>query len=373
MPWHPASAPPSLPAAPTGRRSLWLAYAGLCLLCWGLYAMAGTDWQRGGWRLWEGAYEATLNLAAPMAMGLLALPWVGWLQARPRSAAQRLGWHVLGATAFVLLWLGLETSLAWALFGAEHASALLEQRVLWRAVWGVFVYLALVFGFGGALHARRARQVEVAAAVSAAQAEAALVRAELAAIHGKLNPHFLFNTLNSLLMLTRRDPAAAEDALLRFARMMRHVLDGNRANQERVALRDELDFVRDYLALESLRLGPRLRVQWAVEDAVLGDTLPPLTLQPLVENAVLHGLAPQLGGGELHIHAVREGEALRLVVRDDGAGCAWPPSAPAPGRGVGLSALQRRFELDYEGQARLQVRSAPGQGFEVQLLIPQAA
>ena len=361
------SSTPNPATAPQGERGLWWAYGGLCLLCWGLYAMAGTDWQRGGWRLWEGAYEATLNLVTPMLLGLLALPWVRWLQRQPRRGVQRLALHVIGAASFSLLWLLLEFSLAWLLFGGAHASALLEQRVLWRAVWGVFVYLALVFGFGGALHARRAQQV----AVSAARAEAALVRAELAAINGKLNPHFLFNTLNSLLMLTRRDPAAAEDALLRFARMMRHVLDSTRASHYRVSLADELDFVRDYLALEGLRLGPRLRVQWAVDDAVLGDTLPPLTLQPLVENAVQHGLSPQLGGGELQIRAEREGAALCLVVRDDGAGSDWPPPQPAPGRGVGLSALQRRFELDYEGRARLHILSAPGKGFEVRVLIPQ--
>ena len=102
------------------------------------------------------------------------------------------------------------------------------------------MYLALCFGFGGALHARRAQQV----AVSSARAEAALVRAELAAINGKLNPHFLFNTLNSLLMLTRRDAAAAEDALLGFSRMLRHVLDSTRAGQDRIGLRQELDWRR---------------------------------------------------------------------------------------------------------------------------------
>lgn len=353
--------------AAEGSRSLWLTYAGLCVLCWGLYAMAGTDWQRGGWRLWEGVYEATLNLFAPMAAGLLALPWVRWLQSRRRTPVLQLGLHSLGVVSFIALWLVLETTLAWALFGSDHARALLEQRVLWRAVWGVFVYLALVFGFGGALHARRAQQ----AAVSAARTEAALVRAELAAINGKLNPHFLFNTLNSLLMLTRRDAAAAEDALLRFARMMRHVLDSTRASQDRVGLRQELDFVRDYLALEGLRLGPRLRVRWQLDETVLDDAIPPLTLQPLVENAVQHGLAPQVDGGELLIVAERQGELLRLLVRDDGAGCSWPPASASSGRGVGLSALQRRFELDYEGRARLTVRTAVGAGFEVEVLIPQ--
>jgi hypothetical protein len=351
----------------SGQRSLWVTYAGLCVLCWGLYAMAGTDWQRGGWRVWEGVYEATLNLSAPMLAGLLTLPWVRWLHSMRPAPLLLAGLHVLGAATFIVLWLALELGLAWALFGGDHARALLEQRVLWRAVWGVFVYLALIFGFGGALHARRAQQ----AAVSAARAEAALVRAELAAINGKLNPHFLFNTLNSLLMLTRRDPAAAEDALLRFARMMRHVLDSTRASHDRIALRQELDFVRDYLALEGLRLGDRLRVRWELDEAVLDDAIPPLTLQPLVENAVQHGLAPQVGGGELLVLAERQGELLRLVVRDDGAGCTWPAVPSGPGRGVGLSALQRRFALDYDGRARLNVRTAIGAGFEVEVLIPQ--
>lgn len=357
------------PLADTGRAGarLWWGYAGLCLLCWGLYTMAGTEWQRGAWRLWEGVYEATLNLGAPMLLGPLAWPWVRALQRRERPPAQMLAWHALGAASLVLGWLVLEMGAAWCLFGAAHAQALLEQRVLWRTVWGVVLYVALVFGFGGVLHARRARQ----AAVSAAEAEAALVRAELAAVNGKLNPHFLFNTLNTLLMLTRRDAAAAEDTLLRFARMMRHVLDGNRSPQGRVTLREELDFVRDHLALEALRLGPRLQVDWAVDEAVLDDTLPPLTLQPLVENAVTHGVAPQVDGGRVTISARRDGTALQLVVADNGPGCVWPAPAGAAGRGVGLSALQRRFELDYAARAELQVRSAPGQGFEVRLRIPQ--
>jgi LytS/YehU family sensor histidine kinase len=232
--------------------------------------------------------------------------------------------------------------------------------------------VALVLGFGGALDTRSAQR----AALGAARAEAALVRAELSAISGKLNPHFLFNTLNSLLMLTRRDAAAAEQALLCFSRLMRYVLDTRRGAADRVALRDEIDFVRDYLALESLRLGPRLRVDWQIDPATLDDPIPPLSLQPLVENCIVHGLAPQLAGGTVRIQAQRlsSPEALALRVDDDGAGCPWPPPPAQQQRGgVGLSALRRRFELDFDGQARLTVRSAPGAGFQVEILIPQAS
>ena len=361
-------------AAPAGRRGLLAGYGGLCALCWLLYAVAGTDWQRGTERFWDGAYEATWNLGPPILLGLAALPWASSLQRSAPARLAALAWHTLGALVFIAAWQATQLLAALYFFGAAHASATFEQRVLWQAVWGVFVYLALMAGFGGSLHAQRAQT----AALAAARAEAALVRAELAAISGKLNPHFLFNTLNSLLLLTRKDPAAAEQGLLRFAGMMRYVLDSSRGAGDRVPLRDELAFVRDCLALEALRLGPRLRVQWDIDPAVEDDEIPPLTLQPLVENAIVHGIAPQLGGGLLTLQAHREGRALRLRVQDDGAGCAWPPAAIAgsgsgsgAGGGVGLSALQRRFELDYDGSARLSVRSAPGAGFAVEILIPQ--
>ena len=132
------------------------------------------------------------------------------------------------------------------------------------------------------------------------------MKAELAAISGKLNPHFLFNTLNSLRLLIAKDPQAAEQSMLCFSRMMRYVLDTQRAAQDRVRLGDELDFVRDYLALEALRLGPRLRVNWQIDPATLDNAVPPLTLQPLVENSVNHGIAPRVQGGTVHIQSRHE-------------------------------------------------------------------
>jgi len=364
---------PSTPGAASDR-DLWLAYAGLCLLCWALYVMAGTEWQRGGRNLWRGLYDATWNMGPPIVLGIAGLPWARWLRRREWATVQRLGLHVVAALAFTAVWQAADYATSSWLYGAEHANAMLQSTILWQAMWGALAYVALMLHFGGALHARRANE----AALSAARAEAALVRAELAAINGKLNPHFLFNTLNTLLMLTRRDPAAAEQALLRFSRMMRYVLDTTRGSADRVTLQEEIDFVRDYLELEALRLGPRLKVDWQIDPATVNDPIPPLTLQPLVENSVLHGIAPQLAGGTVTIQSrrVAEPEALALQVLDDGAGCVWPlpetAKDPKAG-GVGLSALRRRFELDFDGRARMSVRSAPGAGFQVDILIPQAA
>lgn len=357
-----------MPVLSATRRSVWLPYLGLCFLGWMLYAVAGTDLQRGEWRAWAALYEATWNLGPPMLLGVALHPWARWLATLRCSLLPRLGLHVVAALAFLAAWHALDFGLALGLYGADHAMATLQQGLLWRSAWAVFLYIALFLGFAGVIDARRARD----AAMSAAQAESALVRAELAAITGKLNPHFLFNTLNSIAFLVRKDARAAEQALQSFSRMMRYLLDAKRDVTDRVALRDELDFVRDYLELESLRLGARLTVQWDVDDGVLNHPIPPLTLQPLVENSIVHGVAPRVEGGKVRVSAQQQMQpaGLRLTVSDDGRGCEWPASAP-PGRaGVGLSALQRRFEVDYGGRAHLHVHSAPGAGFHVEIFIP---
>ena len=112
-------------------------------------------------------------------------------------------------------------------------------------------------------------------------------------------------------------------------------------------------------------------MDWQIDPATVHDPIPPLTLQPLVENSIVHGIAPRVEGGTVRIGAQRRGDALELQVSDDGAGCNWPP-AKAAAPGVGLSALRRRFELDFGGHARMNVASAPGQGFAVHIHIPGA-
>jgi len=362
----------STPPMAGSERPLWFAYAGACLLAWLLYVLAGAEFQRGLWQLWEAVYQATLSLWPPMLLGLAVYPWVRTLQRQDFSSAATLALHAAAALVFGALWQVFEFTTSWLLFGVEHASAVLVQTLLWRAIWGLFVYAAIATGFTAVLQTRRAR----AAALAAAQAESSLARAELAAISGKLNPHFLFNTLNSLIALTRKDAQAAEAALLRFAGMLRYVLDSKRSTADRVALADEVEFVRDYLALESLRLGPRLQVDWQLDPATLHDEIPPLTLQPLVENSVLHGVAPRREGGRISIRSSRNAlnQGLDLCVEDNGPGCdpaTLDDAGAGARRGIGLAALKRRFALDYEGRARLRVHTASGAGFRVDLWIPQ--
>ncbi|MBW8843700.1 MAG: histidine kinase [Burkholderiales bacterium] len=352
-------------------RRLWLSYAGGCTLAWCLFVLAGSEFDRGLDPFWLAVYQATTMLWAPMLLGIAVWPLVRRLQAADAGPAATAPAHVLAALGFAALWQAGEFAVNALLFGADHAGAVLLAGLLWRSVWGVVVYATIATAFTAVLQSRAARS----AAVAAAQAESALAKAELSAISGKLNPHFLFNTLNSLIALTRKDPAAAEAALLKFASMLRYVLDTKRGAEDRVMLSDEIDFLRDYLALEALRLGSRLRVDWQLEERVMADELPPLTLQPLVENSILHAVAPRKGGGRVTITARRNAlnHGLDLAVADDGPGCEPEALEPKPGqrRGIGLSALKKRFALDYDGQARLRIHTAPGAGFRVDLFIPQ--
>lgn len=364
----------SLDPRPPHRRSnrrLWLAYAGCCALAWCLYVLAGSEFDRGLDPFWLAVYQATTTLWAPMLLGVAVWPVARRLHAADNGTAATALAHGMAAFSFSALWQAGEFAVNAVLFGTDHAGAVLVAGLLWRSVWGLVVYAAIATAFTAVLQARAAR----AAAVHAAQAESALAKAELSAISGKLNPHFLFNTLNSLIALTRKDAAQAEAALLRFSTMLRYVLDTKRGAEDRVMLSDEIDFLRDYLALEALRLGPRLRVDWDLEERVLADELPPLTLQPLVENAILHAVAGRKGGGTVTITARRNGlnHGLDLAVADDGPGCDPAALEPQPGqrRGVGLAALRKRFALDYDGQARLRIHTAPGAGFRVDLFIPQ--
>ncbi|KFN48983.1 sensor histidine kinase [Arenimonas composti] len=194
-------------------------------------------------------------------------------------------------------------------------------------------------------------------------AEAQLAQARLAALRLQLQPHFLFNTLNALAELVHVDPARAEAMLLRLSGLLRRALDDG--ERQRVSLREELDFLDDYLAIQHDLFGDRLRVERAIEPAALNVAVPPMLLQPLVENALRHGLAPRPAGGTLRLAATVVGARLHLVVADDGAG-ATPPLR----EGVGLANTRARLASEYGDRAGLTVATAPGGGFRLDLVLP---
>ena len=194
--------------------------------------------------------------------------------------------------------------------------------------------------------------------------------AELAALRAQLNPHFLFNTLTTIGQLMQEAPPRALDTLYKLTGLLRAVL--KRSDGGFVTLGDELEIVRTYLAIESARFEERLAVTFNVPDSLVELPVPPLVLQPLVENAVKHGIAPLRVGGRVHVRAAVEDESLVLTVADSGTPVLAEELARRRGTGIGLSNLERRLERYYGDRASLRMRSEPGRGTEVRVVIALA-
>jgi two-component system LytT family sensor kinase len=192
--------------------------------------------------------------------------------------------------------------------------------------------------------------------------------AQLAALRAQINPHFLFNSLNSIAQLIHVDPDKAEACVERLADIFRYIL--RRAEKEFVPLAEELEMTQAYLEIERARFGDRLQVETRIDPQSLHASIPNLILQPLVENAVKHGLSLKMGAGTVRIDAAVDDGLLVLTVGDDGLGMASTALEEVYERGVGLRNLRDRLHRLY-GDAHLpEITSTPGAGTRVRLRLP---
>ena len=198
-----------------------------------------------------------------------------------------------------------------------------------------------------------------------ARLDGALRAAELENLRAQLQPHFLFNTLQSISTLIHRDPPAADRMLTDLSGLLRLSLR-NPGTQE-VPLRDELSFLELYLAIMRVRFGDRLVIDVHVPDQLLDALVPSLVLQPIVENAIRHGMADRPDVGHVAVHAARAGSSLRLDVVDDGPGLTGPPGN---GGGIGLANTRERLARLYGAAARVETLDSDGSGLTVRLTIP---
>jgi LytS/YehU family sensor histidine kinase len=198
--------------------------------------------------------------------------------------------------------------------------------------------------------------------VEASRLEAQLAQSQLQVLKQQLNPHFLFNTLNGIATLIGDEPQAAQRMTAKLGEFLRLVLDHTDAQQ--VPLAEELHFIQLYLEMEQVRFAGRLAISVQVAPAAEQAVVPHLLLQPLVENAVRHGLSAP-GVGSVHIRVDRRGDQLLLEVRDSG-----PGPYPATPRGVGLANTEQRLQMLYGSRYVLALDPAPAQGTVVRLELP---
>lgn len=349
---------------------------------------------------WRGlvAYLLAWSLASPALAGLLhalhvapfrtALPWTAPLcavfaflalatyypcRSRPFDAlpwATAVGYRaaLIATLAIVMVGLAVGWDAAGSLFGHPQGWVGLAPggvAVLAAAVLGLLALAVLAHDL--LLAFQRAQS----AAARETQARLLARDMELQLLRLQIDPHFLFNSLNSISALTHFDPAGARAMAIDLAQFFRQTLD--LAGRERIRLQDELGLVQHYLAIERQRLGDRLATAVIAANDALPALLPPLTLQPLVENALKHGLRPRDDGGLLQLEALVRDGWLHVAVRNPVPAAPLTPSpATEGGLGLGLRNLQERLAAQYAGRARVQWGPTPT-GFAVELTLPYEA
>jgi hypothetical protein len=295
------------------------------------------------------------SLPAPQRLGD-DRPWPGWAWMGPWILMSSVVGFVAGS------WL------AEVLLDLPHTHGPLAGNPR-----SLFLLLAMCVSIAGVTtyyHAMRGKVAAIEARAQAAQRAAA--ENQLRLLQSQLEPHMLFNTLANLRVLVASDPARAQAMLDRLISFLRSTLTASRSATH--ALADEFARVDDYLALMQVRMGPRLAVRLDLPRELAALPVPPLLLQPLVENAIKHGLEPQVAGGRIDISARREGDRLVLEVRDDGVGAAAPAPAPTPdgqGTGFGLLQVRERLAATFGGRARLSLQAAAdGRGMRAAVELP---
>jgi two-component system LytT family sensor kinase len=196
-----------------------------------------------------------------------------------------------------------------------------------------------------------------------------LVEAELRALRAQINPHFLFNSLNSIAALITAEPEAAEEMIIRLSKIFRHVLTYH--DRPFSSVNEEISFLQTYLEIEKVRFGDRLQVHFEIEESTSQLAIPTFILQPLVENSLKHGLGPKVGENLLTIRARQLSEHLELTVEDNGVGANI--TKQIPGRdftGLGLRNVEERLQTVYRGNAQFSFESVPRLGSRAQILIP---
>jgi sensor histidine kinase YesM len=286
---------------------------------------------------------------------------------------ERQQWRTSLLVHFVAsLLLGFATrvvrDLAFVVFASDYTTDFSFTKLLLSVYYffdyGAMMYFLILLIAYTMNYYRRFRENEL----KATRLQAQLAQAQLQALKMQLQPHFLFNTLHSISALVHRDPVAADKMLARLGDFLRLTLDSVGAQE--VSLQQELEFLRSYLEIERIRFRDRLSIEMNIESETLEARLPNLILQPIVENAIKHGIAPRTAAGRIEIVAKRLDGTLQVRVTDNGAGLPPNGHGSVVKEGVGLANTQTRLQQVYGSDYRLDMTNHPAGGLRVTLEIP---
>jgi two-component system LytT family sensor kinase len=264
--------------------------------------------------------------------------------------------HLVAAPLIAILWLTTGHFIA-PLVGAIPGPSLAERFSEMTFAGSLFYFIVAGLSYGAHGAAR------------AAKAEAAAAQTHLATLRSQLQPHFLFNSLHTIVQLIHLDQKRAAEAAELVAELLRRSLEEQR---DQVPLRDEWHFVSRYLAIEQIRFGERLVVNAQLPPELENESVPSFALQTLVENAVQHGAAPRVAPTDIAISATRRDSALVITVRNSGdTGGGGAPAATGSGAGTGLARLRQRLSVLYGGAATLVAGPVAVGGYEAVLTVPR--
>jgi two-component system, LytTR family, sensor kinase len=300
------------------------------LICWFLWRWFGPQIQKA-------SLAAILTRMLPLSVFLSVFEEVIWVFFFPSFPIGSSHWNY------------------WRRFGFELNGDFFDNLVVFWCAFGLFRGLGYYEQF---------RQKESIAT----RLEIQLANAQISALRMQLNPHFLFNTMNSISSLMRSDVEAADNMLEQLSSLLRITLE--RGNSQFVPLRDEIDFIEVYLALQEQRYRDRVHKALDIDPSVHDALVPAMILQPIVENAYAHGISKLDRGGILEIRALREGTNLRLSVLNSGIGLGTPSLPKMGGHGVGLTNIRSRLELHYGAHHTLLIHEVDQTRVEVVITFP---
>ena len=317
---------------------------------------------------WGMNWRSAVALAVPLSVLAQGVAWSARYSCRSNpigrtGLSQLFFTHIAGAVVLSFLWVVIGRILAkWLDSGMEWSGTYLQFSRLQLQLFGLgFGYYLLAVAFHYALFAqevsRQAQERELESTMRARDAE-------LSALKAQINPHFLYNSLNSISALTSIDPVRAREMCILLADFLRMTL--GLGEKTLIPLQEELDLLDRYCAIERVRFGERLKVEQNIQEAAKSCLLPPLLLQPLFENAVVHGIAQIAEGGSIRLTVRRADGQLSLIVENS-----WDPEAVCARKknGVGLKNVQRRLEARYAREAFLEATTEQNL-FRVRLVLP---